>query len=43
MIKHLSLMNEPVEGELELILERQHITLLPMTLYMCLEQNLLLN
>ena len=43
MIKPLSLMNEPVEGELELILERQRLAALPLTLYMCLGQNLSLN
>ncbi len=43
MIKPLSLMNEPVKGELELILERQRLTALPMTLYMCLGRNLSLN
>jgi len=32
MTKPLSLMNEPVEGELEMILERQGLTALPMTL-----------
>jgi len=36
-------MNEPAEGELELILERQTRQGLPMTLYMCLGQNLSLN
>ena len=33
-------MNEPAEGELALILERQICCGLPMTLYMCLAQNL---
>ena len=41
--KFLTVMNEPVRGELELILERQRLAALPMTLYMCLGQNLSLN
>ncbi len=43
VIKPLSLMSEPVGGELELILERRPLAGLPMTLYMCLGQNLSLN
>ncbi len=43
MTKPLLLMNEPVEGELELILERQAPRGLSMTLYMCLGQCLSLN